>query len=111
MTTEIPSAVGETVVIYWTGQNVFADGPFGSLPPDGTASPSSPLTQCQPVFNPIAQIGTVSAPVSFCGLTPGLVSLAQLNVVVPSSLTTGTYNLQMGFSSKRTSNIVALAVR
>jgi len=104
-----PAAAGETVAVYWTGVDVFDRG---LLPADGVASPLSPLVQCDAAYNPVAQVGTVSAQVSFCGLAPGLVGLGQMNVVVPSSLTTGTYNFQVEFLLTRLpSNVVSLPIR
>jgi uncharacterized protein (TIGR03437 family) len=79
-----PAAVGSTVVVYVTGI-----GLVSNTPADGAFSPGSP-TLSQAVYLNSATLGGVNAAVSFLGLTPGSVGLAQANVTIPS-LPSGDY--------------------
>ena len=82
ITSANPSTAGEVVAIYLTGLGAVA-------PPilDGAAGSVTPLSYA---INPIsAMVGGKSAPVSFAGLAPSLSGLYQLNVTIPSGLTTG----------------------
>jgi uncharacterized protein (TIGR03437 family) len=75
-----PVTAGETVLIYCTN--------LGAVSPaiqDGAAGTGKELTVAQPT----ATIGGVSAPVAFSGLAPDFVGLYQVNVVVPTGLTSG----------------------
>jgi uncharacterized protein (TIGR03437 family) len=79
-----PAAVGDNVVVYFTGGGpVQAAGKLVS----GAASPSglSPVTGTNSVT-----IGGVSAKVVYMGLTPGSIGLYQANIVVPQ-LSAGSY--------------------
>jgi len=81
-----PAAVGDTLVVYLTGQ-----GPLNQPSTDGVPTPLPP-----PLFSATkpysATIGNVKATVTFLGLTPLLVAVGQANVHVPS-LSTGAYPL------------------
>lgn len=84
-----PAKVGETVLIFLTG--------LGAVSPSVTAgapAPSSaPLAQVTNTVN--VYIDSQPATVSFAGLAPGLGGLYQLNVVVPSGVTSGTVSLEI----------------
>jgi uncharacterized protein (TIGR03437 family) len=80
-----PAAVGSTIAVYLTGI-----GMVTNTPADGAVSPSSPFAQA--VYNNSATIGGVNATVTFLGLTPGSVGLAQANITVPN-LPSGDYPL------------------
>lgn len=82
-----PAAVGSTVVAYVTGIGLVTN-----TPQDGGYSLSSPLAQA--VYTNSATIGGVSATVTFLGLTPGSVGLAQANITVPN-LPSGDYPLTL----------------
>jgi adhesin/invasin len=47
-----------------------------------------------------ATIGGLAAQVSFAGLSPGFVGLAQMDLVVPSGLTTGTHTLVLSVAGE-----------
>jgi uncharacterized protein (TIGR03437 family) len=78
-----PAKVGSFVVIWATGL-----GQMDHPVPTGEATPGSPLSNALVV--PKVTIGGVNAEVSFAGLSPGFVGLAQINVKVPS-LSSGVY--------------------
>jgi len=77
-----PVTAGSTIVIYCTG--------LGEVSPpvaSGTPTPDSPLST---TVNPVTvTIGGVAASVEFAGLTPGFVSLYQVNAVVPQGVAPG----------------------
>lgn len=85
-----PAAVGSTLIVYVNGI-----GMVSNLPADGAYSPSSPLSQA--VYLNSATIGGVNAGISFLGLTPGQVGLAQANITVPP-LPSGDYPLVLNIS-------------
>jgi adhesin/invasin len=78
-----PAKVGAFVVIWATGL-----GQMDHPVPTGEATPASPLSNALVV--PTVTVGGVNAEVSFAGLAPGFVGLAQINVKVPN-LATGEY--------------------
>lgn len=80
-----PAAAGSTIAVYVTGI-----GLVSNTPADGAATPGSPFSQASYLNG--ATIGGVNATVSFLGLTPGSVGLAQANIVVPN-LASGDYPL------------------
>jgi uncharacterized protein (TIGR03437 family) len=83
-TSSNPAAAGDTVTVYFTGI-----GPLDRPVPTGAPAPlGGPLSQATLAVS--VTIGGQQANVTFVGLTPGSVSLAQANVVVPS-LATGDY--------------------
>jgi uncharacterized protein (TIGR03437 family) len=77
-----PARIGETISLFVTG--------LGDVSPtvsDGAPGPASPFSQ---VTNQIAvSIGGASATVGYAGLAPGLAGLYQLNVTVPSGISSG----------------------
>ncbi|HEY1218862.1 MAG TPA: hypothetical protein VGF03_07980, partial [Bryobacteraceae bacterium] len=84
-----PVSRGQYVQIYATGLGKVV-GPPGSTPPaDGQPAPASG----SPLFSTVAaatvMIGGMNAPVNFSGLSPGYVSLYQVNAQVPSTAPTG----------------------
>jgi len=85
-----PAAVGSTIVVYVTGIGLVTN-----TPADGGYSPTSPLAQA--VYLNSATIGGLNAPVSFLGLTPGSVGLAQANITIPN-LPSGDYPLILNIS-------------
>ncbi len=80
-----PAAAGSTIAVYVTGI-----GLVSNTPADGVATPSSPFSQASYLNG--ATIGGVNASVTFLGLTPGSVGLAQANITVPN-LASGDYPL------------------
>jgi adhesin/invasin len=83
--TSAPAKTGSTIVAYLTGA-----GPVDQKIPDGGATPNS-IVNVTSAYS--ATIGSATAQVSFAGMTPGFIGLAQMNIIVPASLTTGDYPL------------------
>jgi uncharacterized protein (TIGR03437 family) len=82
VTSANPAKPGETLTVYLTG--------LGAVSPtvaDGDAAPSGSLSSTTNTV--AASIGGQTATVSFAGLTPGSVALYQVNVVVPTTATSG----------------------
>jgi uncharacterized protein (TIGR03437 family) len=77
-----PAVPGEYLVIYGTGI-----GDLTVLPATGALSPGNPPANAK--LTPAITIGGVNATVTFAGLTPDSVGLAQFNVQVPSNLPGG----------------------
>jgi len=82
VTPTAPAVPGEYLVVYGTGI-----GDLTVVPATDAFSPSGPLAAAK--VTPTATVGGVTAPVSFAGLTPGAIGLAQFNVQVPGSLPSG----------------------
>jgi uncharacterized protein (TIGR03437 family) len=78
--TSSPATPGETVLIYCTGL-----GAVSTTPADGAAASGADPT----VLTPTVTIGGATASIAYTGLAPGYVGLYQINVVVPSGLTSG----------------------
>jgi uncharacterized protein (TIGR03437 family) len=74
-----PAVPGEFVIVYGTGI-----GDLTVLPTTGAPSPGNPPAKAK--ITPTVTIGNVNAAVTFAGLTPGAVGLAQVNVMVPQNL-------------------------
>jgi uncharacterized protein (TIGR03437 family) len=74
-----PAIASEFLTIYGTGL-----GDLSVTPQTGDASPSDPVAMAN--MPAAITIGGVPAIVSFTGLAPGLVGLAQINVQVPKNL-------------------------
>ena len=71
-----PAPVGSTIVAYLTGT-----GPVSPAAKDGVPTGTNVLTNATSAVT--AKIGSANATVSFTGLTPGFIGLAQMNIVVP----------------------------
>jgi uncharacterized protein (TIGR03437 family) len=83
-----PAQPGDTI-------EVFATGLGTAYPPvaDGAAPPTSPLSKTTNTIT--AAVGGVVATVGFAGLAPTLAGLYQVNVTIPSTLTSGVYTLDL----------------
>lgn len=81
-----PASAGGVVIVYLTGI-----GPLNNPAGDGLPTPSGPLSRATSSFS--ATIDQLNAPISFLGLTPGYIGLAQGNLTIPSTLKAGTYPL------------------
>jgi uncharacterized protein (TIGR03437 family) len=77
-----PAVAGEYIVVYGTGI-----GDLTVVPATGAPSPTTPFAAAQET--PSATIGAINAPVSFAGLTPGGIGLAQFNIQVPVTVPAG----------------------
>lgn len=82
ITSSNPAVAGQTIQIYCNGL-----GPVTNQPATGFPASANPLSETTTV--PTVNIGGQDATVSFHGLAPGFPALYQLNVVVPSGLTSG----------------------
>jgi len=78
-----PARIGETVLVFLTGL-----GATNPPVPDGAAGPAQPLSN---VTDPNLQvfIDGHDSPIAFGGLAPGLAGLYQLNVQVPTGISSG----------------------
>jgi uncharacterized protein (TIGR03437 family) len=84
-----PAKVGETVQIFLTGL-----GPVTPAVTAGSPAPSSG-TLAQVVNVPDVYIDGLLGTVTFAGLAPGLGGLYQLNVTIPSGVSTGDVTLEI----------------
>jgi uncharacterized protein (TIGR03437 family) len=75
-----PANAGETVEIYATGL-----GPTRPQLQAGMLAPASPLAALR--FPVTLLLGGAPAPVTFAGLTPGLIGVYQIDATMPSGLT------------------------
>ena len=93
VTTDHPALAGETVLVYLTG--------LGDVSPavtEGTAAPSNPTAN---VVAPLGVYftntsGATAGTVSYSGLAPGFAGLYQINVQIPTGLTSGDYHVEVG---------------
>jgi uncharacterized protein (TIGR03437 family) len=72
-----PAVAGGAATVYLTG--------IGAVTPGvetGTAAPLSPLSR--PVANASARLDQESVPLQFLGLAPGMVGVAQANILIPA---------------------------
>jgi uncharacterized protein (TIGR03437 family) len=82
VTVSNPIHRGDDLVIYATGL-----GRTSPEVPVGSPAPFEPLARA--LNTPVITLGGVALPVTFAGLTPGLVGVYQVNVIVPRSVPTG----------------------
>ena len=94
-----PAKPGDIVQVYLTGL-----GAVNPAVPDGTAAPSSPLAK---VTAPVtAFIGGIQVSnIQFQGLSPGMASLYQLNLQIPSNVGAGPQPLEVQTASGSTSMV------
>jgi uncharacterized protein (TIGR03437 family) len=106
-----PVKIGDTIVIYALGL-----GPTSPVVPSGTASPTSPLAEvqgttqvCFGVETPFFQAPCATP--SFVGLTPNYVGLYQVNVTIPSGVSSGSSTMSLLLVDNISSDSVPLAVQ
>jgi uncharacterized protein (TIGR03437 family) len=102
-TSSNPAPRGGTIIAYLTGS-----GPLSPAQSDGVPAPTTSLVNMTAAYS--AQIGTAPAQVTFAGLAPGFIGLVQMNIVVPPTLTPGTYSLTVTVGGE-TSNSATIAVK
>ncbi len=78
-----PAVQGQTIILYVNGL-----GPVNNQPASGGEAPGSPNLATTKT-TPVVTIGGKTGTVSFSGLTPPYVDLYQVNVQVPTGLTSG----------------------
>jgi uncharacterized protein (TIGR03437 family) len=103
VTAQSPAQPGETLVVQAAGL-----GPTNPSVSTGAAAPTSPplaMTTTQPTVS----VGCQQANVSFSGLSPGLVSLYQVNFTLPASAPGGNLPVTLSIGGQ-TSNSVTLIV-
>jgi uncharacterized protein (TIGR03437 family) len=98
-----PAPRGSVVIVYLTGH-----GAVSPSVPTGQAAPPDPLSRA--TGGSSASIGGVSAPVLFLGLTPGLVGVAQANVLVPDGAPAGDQVLLVSIAGQA-ANAALISVR
>lgn len=86
VTTDHPAQVGETVSVFLTGL-----GAVNPVVADGAAAPLDPFALATNAIT--AFVGGVQASVGYAGLAPGLAGLYQVNLTIPSGVTTGNATL------------------
>ena len=94
-----PAAAGETLETYGSGL-----GQTYPTVPAGEPSPFSPLAWATVI--PEVTIGSLPAQVAFAGLSPGLASVYQIDVVVPDGLTPGQQTLNWTWDNRGASIFV-----
>ena len=88
VTAKNPAQVGETVSLFLTG--------LGAVNPtiaDGSAGPVQPLSAASAKIQ--AYIGGMAATVGYSGLAPQLAGLYQINLTIPTGVTSGDNNLDI----------------
>jgi uncharacterized protein (TIGR03437 family) len=101
-----PAVIGETVVVYGTGQGASLTAPIAT----GAAAPLSPTSQVAPSVLVTATIGGINAPVSYAGLTSGFVGLLQVNLQIPAGLAAGDYPLVLTIGSASSASALVSVV-
>lgn len=88
VTDQNPAVIGETVSVYLTGLGTVNPGV-----PDGAAGPADTLSKTTNAVT--ADISRISATVTYAGLAPQLAGLYQLNVTIPTGVSTGVNNIDI----------------
>jgi uncharacterized protein (TIGR03437 family) len=100
VTTACPAAAGDLVELYVNGL-----GPTLNQPASGSPASSDPNNLAKTTTQPTVMIGSQSATVGFSGLAPGFVGLYQVNITIPSGLSSGNQpiTIQIGGKTSPTS--------
>ena len=105
MNSAAPATAGDVVAVFATGLG--ATQPAVST---GVAAPGAePLTRATTTAT--ATVGGKPASVSFAGLAPGFVGLYQVNVQIPTGVSTGSAIPLILIQSGVVSNTATLAIR
>jgi uncharacterized protein (TIGR03437 family) len=103
VTEQSPAQPGETLILVAAGL-----GPTNPSVATGAASPGTPSPATTTV-QPTVSVGCQQATVIFAGLSPGIVSLYQVNFTIPTSAPGGNLPLTLSIGGQ-TSNSVTLVV-
>jgi len=93
-----PVSANDVITIYCTGL-----GAVNPPVPAGSAAPSAPLSNT--VNQATARLGGVPATVLFAGLAPGFAQLYQMNILIPSGVTSGNAALVVSVSGQQSSPV------
>ena len=88
-----PATAGESIILYANGL-----GPVNNQPASG--GPASATNLSTTTTTPIVTIGGKQANVQWSGLTPGLAGLYQINLQVPSGLSSGNQPIKITIGGK-----------
>jgi uncharacterized protein (TIGR03437 family) len=99
VTSQNPAQAGETVAVYLTGL-----GAVNPSIPDGSAGPSTTLSNATNTIT--ADISGTAATVTFAGLAPTLAGLYQVNLTIPTGLTSGNNVLDIAGPDSYTSEAI-----
>lgn len=91
VTPDNPAKVGETVSVFLTGL-----GAVTPTIPDGAAGPTGPYSLAASAVT--AFIGGIPAAVGYAGLAPGSAGMYQVNLTIPTGVTTGNNALDISCS-------------
>ena len=94
-----PALVGETVSVFLTGL-----GAVIPAIPDGSAAPTGPYSLT--VSTITAYVAGIQASVGYAGLAPGSAGLYQVNLTIPTGVTTGDHALDISGPDSYTSEAV-----
>jgi uncharacterized protein (TIGR03437 family) len=96
VTSDSPAKVGETVSVFLTGL-----GAVTPTIPDGAAGPLDPYSLANSTIT--AYVGGIPAVVGYAGLAPGAAGMYQVNLTIPTGVTTGNNALDISCSLPATS--------
>jgi uncharacterized protein (TIGR03437 family) len=99
VTPDKPATPGETLAVYGTGI-----GKLNNPPGTGQTAPYSPPATA--VDDPTVNVGGAAATVSFAGLVPGFLGLAQIRFQIPASLPSGNLPLTIQFPGDSTQTAI-----
>jgi uncharacterized protein (TIGR03437 family) len=86
-----PAKAGDQVQIYLTGlgKATPSGDPNGAVLPTGLLAPADGSVLYETLQTPVVTIGGIPAVVSFSGIAPGSAGQNQINVAIPSGVTSG----------------------
>ncbi len=103
VSTSNPTSSGKVVMLYANGL-----GPVTNQPASGEPAPFGPLAET--ITKPVVTIGGKDAAVVWSGLAPGFAGLYQINVIIPSGVSSGNQPMTVS-TGGRTSKTSYIAVQ
>jgi uncharacterized protein (TIGR03437 family) len=91
VTSDNPAKVGDTVSVFLTGL-----GAVTPAIPDGSAGPTDTFSLAASTIT--AYVGGIAAKVGYAGLAPGSAGMYQVNLTIPTGVTTGNSALDISCS-------------